>query len=117
MMVFQMRSALLGLVACTFLSACASSGGSLNNAGLGASGSGNGSRISACKSTDTLVDNSSQCLQDDAACYELSNGKWCTGERGNVCPAGSVAVPPGQACPLGSPLCFHVGESLQCTIN
>ena len=113
MRVLQIRSALLAVVACLFLSACASSGDSLNKAGLGAGST--GSRVSVCKSTDTLVDDSSQCLQDDAACYELSNGKWCTGERGNTCPAGSVAVPAGQACPLGS-RCFHVGESLECTI-
>ena len=116
MRVLQIRSALFALMACVILSACASSGSSLNNAGPGASGSGNGNRVSACKSTDTLVDDSSQCLQDDAACYELSNGKWCTGERGNVCPAGSVALPAGQACPPGH-RCFQVGESLECTIN
>lgn len=113
MMVLQMRSLLVVLAAVALLSACASSGGSLNDAGIS---SGNGSRVSACKSTDTLIDDSRQCLQDDAACYELSNGKWCTGERGNVCPAGSVALSAGQACPPGR-RCFRVGESLECTIN
>ncbi len=116
MMALQMRTVALALAAGALLSACASSGGSLNNAGIGQGSSGNSSRVSACKSTDTLVDDSSQCLQDDAACYELSNGKWCTGERGNVCPAGSAALPAGQACPPGH-RCFRVGESLECTIN
>ena len=114
MMVFRLRSVLSVLATVVFLSACASSGGSLNDSRIGQGSS--GSRVSACKSTDTLVNDSSQCLQDDAACYELSNGKWCTGERGNVCPAGSVALPAGQACPPGH-RCFHVGESLECTIN
>ncbi|ASJ71686.1 hypothetical protein [Granulosicoccus antarcticus] len=113
MMAPQLRSLLLALLATILLSACASSGGLPGNPGIGASD--NSSRVSACKSTDTLVDNSNQCLQDDAACYELSNGKWCTGERGNSCPAGSTALPTGQACPPGS-RCFHVGESLECTV-
>lgn len=100
-------------VAAWLLSSCAS------NADLPAAGkgtSGNGSRVSVCKSTDTLIDSSEQCLMDDAACYQLSNGKWCTGERGNVCPAGSVALPEGSACPSGA-RCFRVGESLQCAIS
>ena len=49
-------------------------------------------RIQACKAGDQRVPSESACLQDDAACYALANGDWCTGERGNTCPAGSEAL-------------------------
>ncbi len=104
---------LIVIALATLLSACASPGGGLNKSSRP---SGNGGHANACKSTDTQVDNSSQCLQDDAACYELNNGKWCTGERGNVCPAGSTALPAGIPCAPGK-RCIRIGESLECAIN
>jgi len=94
------------------IGACASPG----NVGTAAAGSVNSAdRILACKSTDRLVESREQCLLDDAACYQISGGKWCTGPRGNVCPAGSVPLPAGAQCPPGS-RCFTVGESLNCRI-
>jgi hypothetical protein len=100
------------IAAALFLSGCASSGTpSTSRAAISGS-----SRIAECKLNDTLIQNSSQCLQDDAACYQLSNGQWCTGERGTSCPAGSVAVPDGMECPTGQ-RCFRVGETLECTIS
>lgn len=114
-MLATLRTALLPLAVGVILTSCASSGGGLSNADAGR-GAASSSRITACKSTDTQVDSSSQCLQDDAACYELGNGKWCTGERGNTCPAGSTALPTGIPCAPGK-RCFRVGESLECTIN
>jgi len=95
------------------VSACAGTSGS-SPAGVGSDTL--TSRITQCKASDSQVQSSQQCLQDDAACYQLSNGQWCTGERGNTCPAGSTSLPADQACPLGSN-CFTVGESLQCAIN
>lgn len=71
--------------------------------------------VTACRSGDQVVASASQCLQDGAACYALTNGSWCTGERGNTCPAGSVAIPEGSTCPRGT-RCFDVGESLTCGI-
>lgn len=108
----SIRVLLTVTVSALLISSCASSG---NPAASGSVIPGS-SRISECKINDTLVPNSNQCLQDDAACYQLSNGQWCTGERGNSCPAGSVAVPLGMACPPGK-RCFRVGESLECTIS
>ena len=72
-------------------------------------------RIQACKAGDQRVPSESACLQDDAACYALANGDWCTGERGNTCPAGSSALPAGAPCPPGA-RCFRIGESLECAI-
>ncbi len=73
-------------------------------------------KILACKSGDTPIASNSQCLQDDAACYQKSDGGWCTGPRGNVCPAGSVEIPAGQQCPAGT-RCFTASGSLTCGIS
>ena len=101
---------LLGIVA---ISGCAGtdSGGS-----YGVDQRTGGSKIQVCKRGDELIQSSRQCLQDDAACYELSNGQWCTGERGNTCPAGSSEIPVGAACPRGT-RCIAFGESLNCAIQ
>lgn len=74
------------------------------------------SKIQICKAGDEMVASSNQCIQDDAACYQISNGQWCTGPRGNVCPAGSTELAIGVACPTGS-RCIRFGESLTCKIN
>jgi len=104
------RGSITILVAAAFtLIGCASSGGA-------PSSSGGGTRALACKSGDQVVKSASACLQDDAACYQLSNGTWCTGERGNTCPAGSNPIPAGAPCPRGS-RCFAVGESLTCVVT
>jgi len=75
-----------------------------------------GSKVQVCRSGDQLVNASSQCLQDGAACYQLDNGKWCTGARGNICPAGSVELPTGAACPRGA-RCIKYAENLSCAIQ
>lgn len=95
------------------ITSCASSGGSNNGSQVRSLG---GSKVLACKSGDQLVSSSNQCLQDGAACYELSNGKWCTGERGNTCPAGSVQIAENAACPRGT-RCIQFGEGLNCAIQ
>jgi len=82
----------------------------------GASSARIGSKVQACRSGDQLVSSSRQCLQDGAACYELTNGQWCTGERGNTCPAGSAQLPLGAACPPGA-RCIAYGEGLTCAIQ
>ena len=41
-------------------------------------------RVESCGSGDWSIPSSSQCLQDDAACYQLSDGSWCTGGRGHM---------------------------------
>lgn len=94
------------------LVSCASSGGDSYSATQRVGGS----KIQVCKSGDELVQSSQQCLQDSAACYELSNGQWCTGERGNTCPAGSSEIPVGAACPRGT-RCIQFGEGLNCAIQ
>ncbi len=109
----RLKTLLTVTVITVVLSACASSG---STGSITAGTSDGASRISACKAGDTQIRNRNQCLQDDAACYQLSNEQWCTGERGNSCPAGSTALPAGVECPAGK-RCFDVAESLRCTIS
>ena len=73
-------------------------------------------RVQACGAVDQRVPDESGCLQDDAACYALDDGDWCTGERGNTCPSGSGTLPVGTDCPPGA-RCFRIGESLECVIR
>ncbi len=99
------------MLAVATLSGCAgSAGSSTGTQRLG------GSKIQACRSGDEMVSSSRQCLQDGAACYELTNGNWCTGERGNTCPAGSTQLPQGAACPRGA-RCIEYGENLNCAVQ
>jgi len=73
----------------------------------------NSSRIEQCKSGDQEVAGMAQCLQDDAACYALSSGRYCTGIRASECPLGSTTLEPGADCPEGK-RCFQYSESLSC---
>jgi len=95
------------------LSACA--GGAYAPPPPDASGAG-GKRAASCKSGDQAVASASQCLQDDAACYALADGSYCTGIRGTTCPAGSTPMPAGSPCPQGM-RCFAVSESLTCSVG
>lgn len=70
----------------------------------------------ACLSGDHAVANSSLCLMDDAACYPIADGSWCTGPRTSTCPAGSEPLPAELPCPEGA-RCFAQSESLQCVIG
>lgn len=103
---------LLALIA---LNGCSSSGNRDFTGTSSSRGANPADRIQACKSTDRLIASPAQCLQDDAACYEITGGQWCTGPRGNACPEGSTAVTPGSECPAGA-RCFQVSESLECKI-
>ena len=104
-------------LAVLMLSGCASDGssssGGLDSRGSAGGGANPADRILACKATDRQVGGPQQCLQGDAACYQISNGNWCTGDRSNACPAGSTALPAGTACPVGA-RCFRLSESLEC---
>ena len=99
---------------CVLIGGCAGGGGLAPDGGAGTARS-NAGRVLQCKAGDTRVATEASCLQDDAACYALDDGGFCTGPRGNTCPAGSTAVPAGAACPPGA-RCFEIGESLTCTI-
>jgi len=95
--------------AAAVLAGCASDG----NIAAGTAG---GTRATVCKSGDQPVASASQCLQDDAACYTLADGSFCTGPRGNTCPTGSTPMAAGADCPQGM-RCFSVSESLSCSVG
>ena len=85
-------------------------------AGPGAEPRAGGSRVAACRAGDREVVSEDACLLDDAACYELATGAWCTGPRGASCPAGSSALAAGAPCPPGA-RCIRASESLECVIG
>ena len=101
--------ALVALIGTVVLLGCATGGGAPRSGSPG----GDAVRAEACKAGDEAIADRGACLLDDAACYQLVTGGWCTGPRGNTCPAGSSTVPAGQACPIGE-VCFRMGESLTC---
>jgi len=84
--------------------------------GAGSARSPAGGKIQACRAGDQMVNSPQQCLQDSAACYQISNGNYCTGERGNTCPAGSSQIADAAACPRGT-RCIQFGEGLHCAIQ
>jgi len=93
------------------LESCAGSdGGSYGRSSIGAS------RIQDCRTGDQSVSSSSSCLTGDAACYQVTDGSWCTGERGNTCPTGSFALAAGESCPNGA-RCFATSTNLTCAIG
>jgi len=100
------------VVTTLLLGSCAggTDGGFYGRSSVGAS------RIQECRAGDQSVSSSSACLDGDAACYQVSNGSWCTGERGNTCPAGSIALAAGDSCPIGA-RCFTASTNLTCVIG
>lgn len=60
-----------------------------------------------------VVPSSAHCLQDDAFCFQLPDGSYCTGPAASTCPIASAPVAPGFTCPDGD-LCFDYAEGLRC---
>jgi hypothetical protein len=63
-----------------------------------------------CEPGDQAIASSSGCMVDDATCYQLADGSWCTGDRAPTCPDGFAMLPEGQRCDLG-PDCVQPGEA------
>jgi hypothetical protein len=61
----------------------------------------------------TIVDSSSECLQDEAFCRELPDGRFCTGGQAPQCPDGATPIAPGQPCPANM-ACWEFALSLHC---
>lgn len=109
MQAVERRARILALLLTALMTGCATGGVEQSSGGVPRGAA----RAADCKAGDTRVASEAACLVDDAACYQLASGDWCTGPRGNVCPAGSSALPLEQACPTGS-VCFSMSESLVC---
>lgn len=52
--------------------------------GTEASGGASGTEApkTACDAGEEAIASRSDCLQDDAVCYQLADGSWCTGGQG-----------------------------------
>lgn len=103
-------NAMIGLAALALVGCNATTGSSTLEP------SGSAAEAVACLAGDQSIANSSMCLQDDAACYPLADGSWCTGPRASTCPMGSNPLPAELPCPV-SARCFAQSESLQCVIG
>lgn len=66
-----------------------------------------------CLTGDRELAARSQCLAEDAACYQLDTGNWCTGLRERRCPRGSVPLELNAECPPGAECWIH-STSLSC---
>jgi hypothetical protein len=60
-----------------------------------------------------IVSSAADCLQDDAFCVELPDGRFCTGPATPVCPPPAVPIAGDASCPTGS-TCWQYSESLRC---
>jgi len=70
----------------------------------------------SCRAGETAVATATDCLQDEAVCYQLADQSWCTGPYTPSCPAGSVALTRGAECPPNT-RCFSVSEGLTCSVS
>jgi hypothetical protein len=60
-----------------------------------------------------IVADSSRCLQDDAFCYPLGDGRYCTGPQAPECPRNSKPIAKDAPCPARTQ-CWDYSESLRC---
>lgn len=66
-----------------------------------------------CFAGDAQVPTASACLMDDAVCYQLDTGAWCTAGHVPQCPAGTSPVAMDAPCPEGGN-CWIYSEGLRC---
>jgi hypothetical protein len=63
-----------------------------------------------------IVDDFSGCLQHDAFCTLLSDGRDCTGSATPQCPPNHTPIAKSDTCPART-RCFDYSESLRCSIR
>ncbi|WP_066966664.1 hypothetical protein [Microbulbifer sp. Q7] len=66
-----------------------------------------------CFAGDRQVPTANACLVDDAVCYQLDSGPWCTAGRAPQCPAGAAPITMDAPCPEGGK-CWMYSEGLRC---
>lgn len=60
-----------------------------------------------------IVADRGRCLQDDAFCYPLGDGRYCTGPNAPQCPPNTAPIAKTAPCPERTH-CFELSESLRC---
>jgi hypothetical protein len=60
-----------------------------------------------------IVGSRTGCLQDDAFCRELADGRYCTGPMRPACPEGSTAIARDEECPPYT-VCWDYSPGLRC---
>jgi hypothetical protein len=88
--------------------AAADSGGASGEQDAGA-----GEVDAAVSCEGEIVADQGGCLQDDAFCYPLADGRYCTGPSLPQCPRNSVPIDKLAPCPERT-TCFDFSESLRC---
>lgn len=63
-----------------------------------------------------VVSDRAGCLQDDAFCEPLGDGRYCTGPRAPQCPPNSAPIDKQAPCPERT-RCFDYSESLRCAVR
>jgi hypothetical protein len=63
-----------------------------------------------------IVSSRSGCVQDDAFCEPLGDGRFCTGVRVPRCPPNFAPIDKAATCPARTN-CFDYSESLRCAIR
>lgn len=66
-----------------------------------------------CFQGDMEVPTATSCLVDDAVCYQLDTGSWCTAGRMPQCPEGAAPLEMDAPCPDGGK-CWMYSEGLRC---
>ena len=98
-------------------SAGARAAGSGGSSGRGGSASiedaGNEQGDAAVSCEGEVVSAPDRCLQDDAFCYPLGDGSYCTGPSAPQCPRNSTPIAKDAPCPERTE-CFDQSESLRC---
>lgn len=72
----------------------------------------------SCESGDNAVSSSDACLQEEcSACYQLTDGAWCTGEREcqATCDTGDEEIASSAECLAGCAACYQLEDSRWCT--
>ena len=60
-----------------------------------------------------IVSGPERCLQDDAFCFPLADGRYCTGPSAPTCPPSSAPIAKDAPCPERTE-CFELSESVRC---
>lgn len=70
-----------------------------------------------CASGEMKVATQGECLQDDAVCYQIDDGSWCTGPASaqTTCESGDMPVATQGDCLQDDAACYQLSDGSWCT--